>query len=266
MLYTLIGTDIEKVRARGHALVEALKEKRPDASSFRLHLENWSNDKFKELTGSIGLFSSKYIIFLDNLLTGLPEKKYEEKENPAEIILENLKELKGSDHVWIIVEDALFGKSSGKDIGVRAGKDLDKIIDELKKHSDKIEEHDVRKAATTKKGWGSGEVNSFTFTDAFFDKDKVRALNALTALEDMETAAEEIHGALWWQTKVMFQILKNDTKGLSPFVVGKSQKFLKKWGEKDLKVLSDAMVENYHQGHLGKVEIGDGLAKMVLKL
>lgn len=263
MLYTLVGTDIEKVRERSRALSDALKTKRPDAAFFRLHLENWSNDKFKELNDSIGLFSSKYIILLDNLLTGLPEKKYEEKENPQEIILEHLPVLKSSDHVWIIVEDALFGKSTGKDIGVRASKDLDQMMKELKKHSDKIEEHDLRKAPI-KKSWGGGEVNSFTFTDAFFDKDKVRALNALTALEQDDTAAEEIHGALWWQTKVMFQVAKKETKGLSPFVVGKCERFLRKWNQKELQTLSNLMVENYHQGHLGKVEIGDGLAKMVL--
>ncbi len=277
MLYTLFGTDIEKNRARSRALAASLQEKRPDASQYRLHLENWSRDMFAELTQSIGLFSSKYIIVLDNLLTGSSEKKYEDGESPDEMIMEALPMLKSSDHVWIIIEDAMFGKSSGKELGVKEGKALADIEAALKKHSDKIETHDARPRVTPEsfgaKGMGSsgkggrfgGGVSSFTFTDAFFDKDPVAALNALTELTDRDTAAEEIHGALWWQAKVMFQVMRSDTKSLSPFVVSKSTKFLKKWNAQELKALSNEMVETYHQAHAGKLGLREGLEKLVLE-
>lgn len=268
MLYTLYGTDVEKNRARSRALTASLQEKRPDASLYRLHLENWSRDMFAELTQSIGLFSTKYIIVLDNLLTGSSEKKYEEGEDPREMILEALSNLKTSDHVWIIIEDALFGKSTGKELGVKESKLLGEIESALKKHSDKIEIHDARARVTPAsfgaKGGGKG-ANSFAFTDAFFDKNPVQALNALTALANQETAAEEIHGALWWQTKVLFQALRKDTKSLSPFVLSKCSRFLKKWNEKELKVLSNEMVEVYHQAHLGKLGLDEGLQMLVLK-
>ncbi len=281
MLYTLFGTDIEKNRARSRALIATLQEKRPDASLYRLHLENWSADMFAELTQSIGLFSTKYIVLLDNLLTGSSEKKYDESETPAEIIIPKLADLKTSDHIWIIVEDAMLGKSTGKELGVKETKLLAEIHDELKKHSDKLESHDVKVTispsafgAKSGSGFGGGNfggakrgqggVTSFTFTDAFFDKNPLQAINALTELANQEIAAEEIHGALWWQTKVMFQILKKETKSLSPYVVTKSSRFLKKWSETELRNLSNEMIESYHQAHLGKLNLEGALQRMAL--
>lgn len=274
MLYTLFGTDIEKNRARSRALSASLHEKRPDASQYRLHLENWSRDMFAELTQSIGLFSAKYIIVLDNLLTGSSEKKYEEGSGPYEMILEALPMLKTSDHVWIIIEDAMFGKSAGKELGVKDAKALVEIEAALKKHSDKMEAHDARARVTpgdfgAKRGGlgtkgGSAAAGSFAFTDAFFGKNPIAALNALTELSNQETAAEEIHGALWWQTKAMFQVLRNDAKSLSPFVVSKCAQFLKKWNAAELKVLSNDVVEAYHQAHLGKLGLREGMERLVM--
>ncbi len=278
MLYTLYGTDIEKNRSRSRSLTKTLQEKRPDASLYRLHLENWSGDMFAELSQSIGLFSAKYIIVLDNLLTGSSEKKYEEGESPLSVILKALPNMKTSDHVWIIVEDALFGKSTGKELGVKDGALLAEIESELKKHSDKIETHDAKQKISpqdfgsrrfggrSSAGGGKSAVNSFAFTDAFFDRDPIRAINALTSLADQETAAEEIHGALWWQTKAMFQVIRKEAKGLSPFVVSKCSAFLKKWSDKEMKALSNEMVEAYHQAHLGKLGLEEALQVLVLRV
>jgi hypothetical protein len=273
MLYTLFGTDIEKNRDRSRALIATLQEKRPDASQYRLHLENWSTDMFAELTQSIGLFSTKYIILLDNLLTGSSERKYEESDEPSKIILSRLEDLRKSDHIWIIVEDALFGKSTGKELGVREGKALAEIEAGLKKHSDKFEPHDLRAMVSPSSFGASGggreggkpaALTSFVFTDAFFDRNPMQAINALTQLSNQEMAAEEIHGALWWQTKAVFQVLKKDTKNLSPFVVSKSSRFLKKWTETELRMLSDQMIEAYHKAHLGKMGLDDALLQLTL--
>lgn len=303
MLYTLYGTDIEKVRSRSRDLMAALQEKRPDASLFRLHLENWNNGKFTELLGSVGLFSNKYIVVLDNILTGSAEKKggsnTDASSNDAttdladnsgadngsasDIVLDHLADLKKSDHVWIIIEDSLFGASSGKELGVKANKDLVAIKSALEKNSDKLEVHDVKFTSANNGnggsrskfgGAGSGayssyakkaEITSFTFTDSFFNKDKTAALNALSKLKAMETAAEEIHGALWWQTKVVFQVFKKSAKDVSPFAAQKSARFLQKWTEKELLALSDKVVEIYHEAHLGKDDLGNLLSKLVFE-
>lgn len=289
MLYTIIGTDIEKVRSRSRGLVSALQEKRPDASFFRLHGENISNDKLVELLGSVGLFSNKYIVLIDNILTGQANgsglsatgdiggdagghndtdadfstagKKTESADkSPKDLILNNLDRLKASEHVWIIVEDSLFGLSSGKELGVRDTKSLEEIKKKLEKFSDKIEEHDIK----SKKIERNFEINSFAFTDAFFNKDLKRALEALKLLKDQEVPAEEIHGALWWQVKSLFQIKGGEDKKMSPFVVSKGKKVLNKWSDKELIKLSDKVVEIYHDAHLGKTSLDDELMRLVL--
>ncbi len=278
MLYTIIGTDIDKVRARSRSLTSALQEKRPDASSFRLHHENFSPDRFTELLGSIGLFSSKYIVTLDNLLTGDAAKKEAasddegssggDKGTPGSLIRENLDALKKSDHVWVIVEDALFGQSTGKELGVKQTKELADMRKELEKFSDKIETHEKGGRAASR-GWGGksgkpGQVTSFAFTDAFFDKNTIQSLKALSDLEAAETAPEEIHGALWWQTKALCQVAAGEDKKLSPFVAGKSKRFLRKWNAEDLQRLSNNMIDSYHLAHLGKTDLKDELMRMVL--
>lgn len=283
MLYTILGTDIEKVRARSRALTTALQEKRADASFFRLHQENFSPDRLTELLGSVGLFSSKYIVLLDNLLTGVASsgsssdgsesevnsEKGSEKKDAASLIRSSLELIKKSEHVWVIVEDAIFGQSTGTELGVRATKDLADIKKELEKFSDKLETHDIAGMGGSKQkgayGAKPGQVTSFAFTDAFFDKNKILALKALADLEDQGVVQEEIHGALWWQAKVLFQVQAGEDKKVSPFVVGKSKRFLKKWSEGELNKVSDKIIESYHLAHLGKTDLGDELMRLVLR-
>lgn len=118
MLYTFFGDNIEKIRERSNALVDALKEKRKDASFFRLHHENFEEGKLTELLTSQGLFSSKYIVSIDNILTGISERKIETTggKSPADLVIEQISEIKKSPHVWIIVEDSLFGQSDRKSV------------------------------------------------------------------------------------------------------------------------------------------------------
>lgn len=282
MLYTFFGDNIEKIRERSNALVDALKEKRKDASFFRLHHENFEEGKLTELLTSQGLFSSKYIVSIDNILTGISERKIETTggKSPADLVIEQISEIKKSPHVWIIVEDSLFGQSSGKELGVKLTKEIDELRKVLEKNSDKIEFHDLSGSTAKRQGGqrsfsaggfgksrGQGaEINSFAFTDAFFNKDKSTAVFALHQLFDKNTAPEEIHGALWWQTKIAFQVLKKDKKSVSPFVVGKTERFLKKWDETELCSVSDKIVEIYHEAHLGKTDLKDGLFRLVFAL
>lgn len=282
MLYTFFGTDIEKIRARSRELSEVLKQKRPDASFFRLHLENWEDSKMSELTQSMGLFSSKYIVLLDNILTGISEKKNEHDRSPSEMVLELLPELKTSDHIWIIVEDAHFGASSGKELGVKLSKELDLIKKALDEHSNKVEVHNLKMSSSG--GFFNGsqaghifpagesvsnknkiQINSFAFTDAFFDRNKILALNTLTQLKNQEMVGEEIHGALWWQMKTLMQVESKDTKGISPFVLQKSSRFLKKWKPAEVSGVAREIVTSYHIAHLENRDLHDLIAKMVLR-
>lgn len=316
MLYSFFGSDIEKVRTRSRALIEALRNKRADAGFFRIHAQNWSHDQFTELTKSIGLFSTKYIVVLDNILTGesvqrtRASKTESDREfaganadtgarvnadedsdsdtnetysstsrasqSPATVICEALPFLKSSEHIWIIVEDAQLGKSSGKDIGVKDTATLKEIVSLLKTHSDKIEEYEASTPSFLSSGPGgkkgvkstgstsNQEITSFVFTDAFFEKRIPDAVNALTLLDMQQVAPEEIHGALWWQLKVLFHILHKDTASLSPYAVQKSTRMLKLWNTSELEQISHQMIQIYHEAHAGKTPLSDALLRLTV--
>lgn len=319
MLYTFFGSDIDKIRNRSRALVDVLRNKRQDAGFFRLNLQNWNNSHFTELILSIGLFSPKYIVILDNILTGetinkvvtnelrrvpdsnetVVESDFDistsnlllvsksgskpsdspvssldlvTDESSVSVVMRNLEKLKKSEHIWIIVEDALFGKSAGKELGIKENKALIDIRISLKKNSDKMEEYDNQTSTTFDssgikyKNITYANINSFVFTDAFFNKHTDKAINAFTLLQQQNIAPEEIHGALWWQFKTLMLVHTKNIKSLSPFVVQKSLRFLKKWNIDDLYDLSDAIIKAYHEAHLGKVKLEDALLSMVVKL
>ena len=95
MIYFYYGTDIESARKKAKVTIDSLLLKKPDATLIKIGDENLSLGKIMELAGGQGLFSSKYIVFL--------YRTFDNKEN-KELILKNLKEIKGSDNIFIFVE------------------------------------------------------------------------------------------------------------------------------------------------------------------
>lgn len=274
MLYVFFGTDIETIRSKSNTLIETLKTKRPDASFFRLHKDNFSIDQLNTFTDSIGLFSSKYIVLLDNVFTGTTEDKTTEGEEKVQYLKDKLSVLKDSEHIWIVVEDAHFGASAGKDITEKQNEKLAEIQFTLKKHADKTEVHDKKKDVASKytqgknmrgqsNGFGS-DINSFTFTDAFCKKNKKAAVFALQALRANGVAAEEVHGALWWQVKVLVQVAKKSTKGVSPFVIKKTQDALRLFSETEIHNLAQSVVDMYHKAHAGECDLYNEMERLVM--
>ena len=67
MLYAFYGTDIAKSVEKAHKLVDSLRAKKQDASFVTVTGENWSPSVIAEHVGGQGLFSNKYIVFLDRV-------------------------------------------------------------------------------------------------------------------------------------------------------------------------------------------------------
>ncbi len=274
MLYVFFGTDIETIRTKSNALIDTLKSKRPDASFFRLHKDNFSIEQLNTFTDSIGLFSSKYIVLLDNIFTGTTEDKTVEVEDKVQYLKDKLSALKNSEHIWIVVEDAHFGASAGKDLTEKQNEKLAEIQFTLKKYADKTELHDKKKSGVLKyeQGTKSGgrsasfgsDINSFTFTDAFCKKNKKMALFALNTLKTNGVAAEEVHGALWWQVKVLMQVTKKSTKGVSPFVIKKAQETLRRFSEAEIIALAESVVDMYHKAHAGECDLYNEMERLVI--
>ena len=98
MIYFYYGTDTNKARIKAHELVDSLLKKKPDASFFRMDTENFNTSQLQEYIGGMGLFSNKYIVFLDRL---------SEKKDIKDEFLDKIKEISESENIFIVLEGKL---------------------------------------------------------------------------------------------------------------------------------------------------------------
>jgi hypothetical protein len=241
MLYLIHGTNTNKVKKKKKELIGIMQNKQPNVSLYRLTSESWNDTILDELLGSQGLFLAKYIVTLDKLL--------EDKEiNPS--IMGILKELKESDHAWIIVEEKITAANLKK---------LEKFIFKSFDFNDNTSVVDDKKQ----------RVNAFNFAEQFASRNKVGAWNEFLKLRDAELAGEEIHGVLWWQMKSVYlaKLCKSaDDSGLVPYPYQKALRLSKGWEIKELNSMLDKLVEMYHEAHRGNSDLLVGLERLSLQL
>ena len=241
MLYLIHGTNTNKVRAKQKELISIMQNKQPNVSLYKLTSENWNDTILDELLGSQGLFLAKYIVTLDKLL--------EDKEISPSII-GILKELKESDHAWIIVEEKITAANLKK---------LEKFVFKSFDFNDNASTTDDKKQ----------RINAFNFAEQFASKNKVGAWNEFLKLRDAELAGEEIHGVLWWQMKSVYlaKLCKSaDDSGLAPYSYQKALRFSKGWEIKELNSMLDKLVGMYHEAHRGTSDLLIGIESLSLNL
>jgi len=178
MIYFFHGKNIEKSRVKAHDLIDSLRKKKPDASFFKLDTESFDNAKMQEYIGGQGLFSNKYIVFLDRLC--------EDKEIKEQFI-EKLKEIKESENIFIILE--------GKIDKVTAGK--------IEKRSEKFINSDLTEKEIEEKDNKKEELNIFEIANALARRNKKEIWMIYRQLIDSGKVPEEIHGVLFWKAKTM---------------------------------------------------------------
>ncbi len=179
MIYFYYGTDIDKARIKSHELADSLLKKKPDASFFKIDIENFDNLKIEEYIGGQGLFSNKYIVFLDRLCS---DKAIKEQ------FLDKLKEIKESENIFIILE--------GKIDKVTAGK--------IEKKSEKFLSFDLgEKEIKEKEDRKKEELNIFEIANALARRNKKEIWIIYRQLLDNGKVPEEIHGVLFWKIKTM---------------------------------------------------------------
>lgn len=180
MIYFLHGTDIDKARAKAHELTDSLQKKKPDASFFVMDSENFNVPILEEYIGGQGLFSNKYIVFLDRLC--------EKKEVKAEF-LEKIKEISESENIFIILE--------GK---------IDKAtVTKIEKKSEKTQEFELAEKKPKE------FYNAFALADAFAQGNKKEAWMLYRKAIDRGEAPEALHGMLFWKIKSMILNKQGDT-------------------------------------------------------
>lgn len=168
MIYLFLGEEQAKIKAEN--LRDSLLKKKPDASLFKLHANNFSENFLQELSESQGLFENKYIVEVGGLL--------DEKEIKP-IFLAELPSLATSPHIFILVEKKLL----------KAEERL------FEKYAEKIQRFEIKQEPR------KNEYNPFALTTALQSGNKKEAWRLFDEMRRREMAAEEIHGILWWFIK-----------------------------------------------------------------
>ena len=153
-------------------LAASLKEKRPDAAYVAVDADHWSRAAVEEHLGGQGLFSNKYIVFLDRVTENAEGKD----ELPG--LLEAMNE---SANIFIVLE-------------AKANAELKKSIDA---HAEKAVLSDL---AEKKSG---PEFNVFALGEALASRDSFKAWKLYREAIDGGSEPEAIAGMLFWKAKMM---------------------------------------------------------------
>jgi DNA polymerase III delta subunit len=255
MLYIYHGTNTSKSSDKARTLVDSLRAKKPDAAFVLVNSDNWNSTIIDEHLGGQGLFSNKYIIFLDRVAV---EDEIKEK------LVEMLPVMKESQNIFIVSE----------------GKVNAELTKAFEKHGDKIvmtDESVLGVKAGASSGWGGEagagfakkEFNIFSLADALGARDRFKAWSIYRQAIQNGLESESILGTLFWQVKSM--VLASGAKsagesGLNPFVFSKAKKYSANYSGQELKGLLERLIILYHDGHRGLVDLELGTEKFLLKI
>jgi DNA polymerase III delta subunit len=238
MLYVIYGTDVEKAREKSHALFNALREKKPDASAGTLTADSVTPEKIEELTQTQGLFENKQILFMDRTL---------ENKDVREVMFDKIDAIAESPNIFIFFE----------------GKLTKEVLKKLEKRAEKVTEYE----SETEKPKEAGSF--FALADALGARDKKRLWMLYRDAIDKEAVPEEIHGILFWQAKALALAQKTSTAGeagLNPFVYSKAKRYVSNFKEGEIDTMVSRLVHMYHRAHRGQVDFEIELEKFALDL
>jgi len=230
MLYVFHGSEIRESGEKARALVNSLRAKRPDAAYEKIDVDSWNPSMIEGHLGGQGLFSNKYIVFVDRVT-----ENGEAKEKLPDLI----PAMQESGNIFIVLEG--------------------KLNADLKKAVAKSAEKAVESEPKVKKNFfADSGPNVFALADALGNRDAFKAWSVYRQVIDGGTEPENILGTLFWQAKSM--VLAADAKsaaevGLSPFVFTKAKKGSANYSKDELNRLTSDLVMLYHDGHRGKRDL-----------
>ncbi len=242
MLYIFHGSELDKSREKAHSLISSLRTKKPDAAYIPIEADEWNLEMVKSHVESQGLFSNKYIVFLDRI---------SEKAEARDEMTDLLSDMKESPNIFIVLEGA-----------VKA--DLKKAF---AAHAEKVVESEkVSKAESfsTKK-----EFNVFALGDAVGSRDPFKAWSLYREAVDGGLEAENVLGTLFWQVKSMVlarSAVSAAETGLNPFVFSKSKKYAGNYSGEELSGLLSQLIMIYHDAHRGMCDAELSTERLMLKI
>jgi DNA polymerase III delta subunit len=175
MLYVFHGSDRQTAAKKAHTLIDSLRAKKPDAAFEKIDGDSWSPSVLEGHLGGQGLFSSKYIVFLDRVTENTEAKERIPSFVPA---------MQESPNIFIVLEG--------------------KLNAELKKGLEKDAEKVVGCEPKTKDApFKKDEFNIFALANAVGRREPLKAWSIYRQAVDAGIAAENILGILFWKAKSM---------------------------------------------------------------
>lgn len=232
MLYVFSGNDAVGVRKDAHAFIETYEVRGVPVE--RITSENYSAGQILELAFSRPLFGEEVLVVLDT-----PS----EEEGMFEECLSMAQALAEAPHTFVVLEKKLSATENRT----------------LKKHAK--EYHDVQGEILNER------FNTFSLADALSKRDKKLLWVLYMRAKMAGIAPEEIIGVLFWQVKSLR--LAQNTKsagaaGMKDFQYRKVKSAAAKFSTSDLNNLSRSLIDIYHKGHRGEVDIETALEKFLL--
>jgi len=230
MLYVYHGSNINKSLEKARTLVNSLRTKRSGATFIEIGGDSWNSSVVEENVGGQGLFSSKYIIFLNRVT-----ENAEAKEDLPDLI----QIMNESTNIFILLE----GKMNAE---------LKKAVE---KYAEKVvETGEVQKPAFGKSvgignSGGKEEFNIFALAEALGSRNSLKSWTIYRRAVDSGMEKEAIIGMLFWKIKSM--IIASNTSNYS---------------DKELNILLTDLIKIYHDGHRGLVDSELAVERMMLGL
>lgn len=219
--------------------MNSLKSKRPDAAFVAIDADHWSPATIEEHLDGQGLFSNKYIIFLDRVAENIEAK--EQIAGFAEAMNE-------SANIFIVLEGRLNA--------------------ELKKAFEKHAERSVENDDAVSFGAGKADGKSiFALADALGARDSFKAWSLYCEAIGAGTEPENIVGTLFWQAKSMAVAAKSKSvveSDMNPFVFNKSKRYAANYSSVELHSLLRNLTVLYHDAHRGAIDLELGIERLLL--
>lgn len=228
MIYLFYGNDVDKVRAKAFAWVEAAKKKEPNLAYVRLAREEMSAGALEEAAASGSLFAKRTLTLLDDpfpAAKAVDEEEGEgEEEKKGSVVEDYLDLLAGSENVIVILAPKLPAPKAKK-------------LAPKTKMEYKFDKPAAREYA---RGFNSNLVNALASRSR--EKLWLEIVRALRAGD----APEMLHGLLHWKARDLME------KG-SP-----------KWKPQEARKLSMDLIELLQSSRRGGVDLSESLERLAL--
>lgn len=195
---------------------------------------SFTEGQFDDLTTAASLFGEAGVYIIDT-----PSNN----KDLLEECLASLPDMAESVNHFFIIEGTLLAPAKKK----------------YAKHAESVEEFAADKAEL---------FNTFSMADAFARRDKKSLWVLIQEAQLLGIREEEIIGILWWQIKALrLASVTNSAAeaGMKDYPYSKAKQALSKFKEKEMENLANSLLQLYHQGHKGMVDIKLALEKWVLK-